>query len=182
MSSSPVAVAASDPGADSGGRADPKQPEAVDASSEPAGDSDATMTEASEEAPVVVAAAAEVKEEGRGALTADAVPEEADAATLVVDPLYATEAAGMVVAEGGGDESVLGAAQGLDGTDCGETKAGALTGEAERKPVPAGDVAGEAVVEACGSATSEHAEAGKEAPVNSMYCSSMPRFLACITE
>ena len=87
----------------------------------------------------------------------------------------------MVVAEGGGDESVDGA-RGLDGTGSGETKAGALTGEAERKPVPAGDVAGEAVVEACGSATSEHAEAGKEAPVNSMYCSSMPRFLACITK
>ncbi|KAM0888126.1 hypothetical protein ACQ4PT_028493 [Festuca glaucescens] len=141
MSSSPaaVAVAASDPGADSG-RAEPKQEKAAGASSGPAGDSDVTMTEASEEAPAV----AEVKEEGGVVvLTADDVQEEA-LTEAVADPLYATESAGMVVAEGFQDESMEGAQQGLEGGDGGdqlETEAGALTGEAERKPVPAGDVA-----------------------------------------
>uniref|UniRef100_A0ACD5TG35 Uncharacterized protein n=1 Tax=Avena sativa TaxID=4498 RepID=A0ACD5TG35_AVESA len=122
MSSTPAAVAASDPGGDSG-RAEPKQERAARASSGPAGDSDVTMTEASEEAP----AAADVKAEGSavpgaGVLTADAVREEASATTLA-DPLYFTEAAGMVVAEGA------------------EAEPEAPTGQTERKLVPAGDVA-----------------------------------------
>jgi len=89
MSSSPAAVAASDPRGDSG-RAEPKQERAAGASSGPSGDSDVTMAEASEEAPAV----AEVKEEGSavagaGVLTADVFPEEA-AATTLADPLYFT--------------------------------------------------------------------------------------------
>ncbi|KAM0828949.1 hypothetical protein ACQ4PT_067196 [Festuca glaucescens] len=135
MSSSPAAVAASDPGPD-GGLAEPKQEKAAG----PAGDSDVTMTEASEEAP----AAAEVKEEGAVVvLTEDDAQEEA-VTEAVADPLYATESAGMVVAEGFQDESMEGAQQGLEGGDGGdqlEAEAGVLTGEAEMKPVPAGDVA-----------------------------------------
>ncbi|KAE8812507.1 Serine/threonine-protein kinase ATM [Hordeum vulgare] len=150
MGSSPVAVASPDPGGDAG----PKQDS--DAAG-PAGDSDVAMAEASEE----VAAVAEVKEEGPalargGELTAGAVPDapdagrqEADAAAAAaVNPLYATEAAGMVVAEGCGDGDPI---NGL-GSGSSDIKAGTLTGEPEWKPVTAGDVAG-------GSATSEQAEA-----------------------
>ncbi|VAH20050.1 unnamed protein product [Triticum turgidum subsp. durum] len=152
MGSSPAAVESPDPGADRG----PKQ--GSDAAG-PAGDSDVTMAEASEE----VAAAAEVKDEGAAlardaALTAgavrdapDAVLEEADAASAAaVDPLYATEAAGMVIAEGCTDgDSINGLGLGSVSSD---SKAGALTGEPEWELVTAGDVAG-------ASATSEQAEA-----------------------
>lgn len=148
MGSSPVAVASPDPGADGG----PKQDSGA---AGPAGDSDVTMAEASEE----VAAVAEVKDEGAalardGALTADAVRDAPDAgreeadASAAVDPLYATEAAGMVVAEGCRDGDSI---NGL-GSGSSDNMAGALTGEPEWKPVTAGDVAG-------GSATSEQAEA-----------------------
>jgi hypothetical protein len=79
----------------------------------------------------------------------------------VTDPLYATESAGMVGAEGPGDEHVDGveAVNGEDGGEEGTLEAGAsgLLTETERKPVLAVDVAA-----AAGSATPEHAEAGKE--------------------
>ncbi|VAH08215.1 unnamed protein product [Triticum turgidum subsp. durum] len=144
MGSSPAAVASPDPGADAG----PKQDSGAVG---PAGDSDVTMAEASEE----VAAAAEVKDEG-AALARDAIRgapdagrEEADAAAAV-DPLYATEAAGMVVTEGCVDgDSINGLGLGSGSSD---SKAGALTGEPEWELVTAEDVAG-------ASATSEQAEA-----------------------
>jgi hypothetical protein len=105
----------------------PKQEKAAG----PARDSYVTMTEAlEEEAPVV----AEVKEEGAVVvLTEDDAPEEA-VTEAVADPPYATESAGMVVAEGFQDESTEGAQQRLEGGDGGnqlEAEAGVLTGRDE---------------------------------------------------
>ncbi|WVZ98867.1 hypothetical protein U9M48_044242 [Paspalum notatum var. saurae] len=125
------AVAASDPG---GGE------------SKLVASADVAMTEAAGDA---AAPAAQVKVEGRVALAMDApVPlEEGDSA--VSDPLYATESAGMVGAEGP-EEPVQGA-EGLNGP---------LQTEAEAKPVPVQDVAAAVQeVEAEGSAASQHAEA-----------------------
>jgi hypothetical protein len=132
MSSTPAAVAfaASDPGPDT----EPKQEKA-------AGPDDVTMTEASEEeAP---AAVAEVKDEEAVVLMVDDDAPEEPVTEAVADPLYATESAGMVVA----DEPMEGAQQGVEGGGGGdrlESEARALTGEAEAKPGPAGDLAGEA--------------------------------------
>ncbi|CAM0955145.1 unnamed protein product [Alopecurus aequalis] len=164
MSSSPVAVAASDPGGNSG-RAEPKR---AGASSGLAGDSDVTMAEASEEAPD----ATEVKEEGvavarGGVLTADDVREEAAA---VADPLYATLAADMLVAEGCQHESNDGAGEldGRDGDDNLGTEAGDLAGQAERKPVPTGDVAESSELEENGVA---HLDEGTQnGPENYVQC------------
>jgi len=117
---------------------------------------DVTMSEAESEVP---AFAADVKVEGKAPLAMDVAHEGGDVA--VTDPLYATESAGMVGAEGPGDEHVEGveAANGEDGGEEGTLEAGAggLLPETERKPVLVVDVAA-----AADSATPEHAEAGKE--------------------
>lgn len=114
---------------------------------------DVTMSEAEGEVP---AFAADVKVEGKAPLAMDVAHEGGDVA--VTDPLYATESAGMVGAEGPGDEHVDGveAVNGEDGGEEGTLEAGAsgLLTETERKPVLAVDVAA-----AAGSATPEHAEA-----------------------
>ncbi|KAJ1263268.1 hypothetical protein BS78_09G170500 [Paspalum vaginatum] len=124
------AVAASDPG---GGEA------------KLVASADVAMTEAAGDA---AAPAAEVKVEGKAALAMVVPLEQGDSA--VSDPLYATESAGMVGAEGPEDEPLQGA-EGLNG---------GLQIEAEAKPVPVGDVAAAGQeVEAAGSAASEHAEA-----------------------
>jgi hypothetical protein len=128
MSSTPaaVAVAASDPGPDT----EPKQ--------EKAAGPDVTMTDASEEeAP---AAVAEVKDEEAVVLMLDDDAPEEPVTEAVADPLYATESAGMVVA----DEPMGGALEGGGGGDQLGSAAGVLAGEAEAKPGPAGDLAGEA--------------------------------------
>ncbi|XP_066362527.1 uncharacterized protein [Miscanthus floridulus] len=134
------AVAASDPG---GGE------------TKLAAGADVTMSEAEGEVP---AFAADVKVEGKAPLAMDVAHEGGDVA--VTDPLYATESAGMVGAEGPGDEHVEGveAANGEDGGEEGTLEAGAggLLPETERKPVLVVDVA----TAAAGSATPEHAEAG----------------------
>jgi hypothetical protein len=133
MSSTPAAVAfaASDPGPDT----EPKQEKA-------AGPDDVTMTEASEEeAP---AAVAEVKDEEAVVLMVDDDAPEEPVTEAVADPLYATESAGMVVA----DEPMEGAQPGLEGGDGADrlesSAAGVFAGEADAKPGPAGDLAGEA--------------------------------------
>ena len=135
------AVAASDPG---GGE------------TKLAAGADVTMSEAEGEVP---AFSADVKVEGKAPLAMDVAHEGGDVA--VTDPLYATESAGMVGAEGPGDEHVEGvdAVNGEDGGEEGTLEAGAggLLPESERKPVLVVDVA-----TAAGSATPEHAEAGKE--------------------
>ncbi|CAD6333582.1 unnamed protein product [Miscanthus lutarioriparius] len=114
---------------------------------------DVTMSEAEGEVP---AFAADVKVEGKAPLAMDVAHEGGDVA--VTDPLYATESAGMVGAEGPGDEHVEGvdAVNGEDGGEEGTLEAGAggLLPESERKPVLVVDVA-----TAAGSATLEHAEA-----------------------
>ncbi|XP_047044349.1 PWWP domain-containing protein 3-like [Lolium rigidum] len=145
MSSTPaaVAVAASDPGPDT----EPKQ--------EKAAGPDVTMTEASEEeAP---AAAAEVKDEEAVVLMVDDDAPEEPVTEAVADPLYATESAGMVVA----DEPMEGAQQGLEGGDQLEPAAGVLAGEAETKPGPAGDLA-ESSELGENHAGAAHAAAGSE--------------------
>ncbi|CAL4893972.1 unnamed protein product [Urochloa decumbens] len=142
------AVAASDPG---GG-----EPKLV-------ASADVAMTEA--DGVVVAAPAAEVKAEGKSAVATDVGPEGGDAvAAALSDPLYATESAGMLGAEGPGDEPVT-VVEGVNGGEEGmlEAGAGGLQNETERKPAPAGDVAAAASggqeVEAASSAASNHAEA-----------------------
>ena len=148
------AVAASDPG---GGE------------TKLAAGADVTMSEAEGEVP---AFAADVKVEGKAPLAMDVAHEGGDVA--VTDPLYATESAGMVGAEGPGDEHVEGvdAVNGEDGGEEGTLEAGAggLLPETERKPVLVVDVA----TAAAGSATPEHAEAGKETAQSPVLVSVLP--------
>ena len=138
------AVAASDPG---GGEA------------KLVAGADVTMSEAEGEVP---AFAADVKVEGKAPLAMDVAHEGGDVA--VTDPLYATESAGMVGAEGPAEEHMEGveAVNGEDNDEEGTLEAGAggLLTETERKPVLEVDVA--AAAAAADSATPEHNEAGKE--------------------
>jgi len=133
------AVAASDPG---GGEA------------KLVAGADVTMSEAEGEVP---AFAADVKVEGKAPLAMDVAHEGGDVA--VTDPLYATESAGMVGAEGPAEEHMEGV-EAVNGEDNGEegtleAGAGGLLTETERKPVLEVDVA----AAAADSATPEHNEA-----------------------
>uniref|UniRef100_A0A804UGL3 PWWP domain-containing protein n=1 Tax=Zea mays TaxID=4577 RepID=A0A804UGL3_MAIZE len=131
------AIGASDPG---GGE------------TKPVAGGDVTTSEAAGEVP---AFAADVKVEGKATLATDVDREGGD--TAVSDPLYANESAGMVGAEGHGDEP----AEGLEAVNGEEEmlEAGArdLLTETEKNPVlvvhvPAAAAGG-------GSAIPEHAEA-----------------------
>lgn len=134
---------------------------------------DVTISEAEGEVP---AFAADVKVEGKATLAMDVAQEGGDVA--VTDPLYATESAGMVGAEGPGDEPVEGV-EAVNGEDCGEegtleAGAGGLPTETERKPVLVADVDAAAAAGGGGSATSEHAEAGKETAQSSVLVGVLP--------